>query len=66
MNVVTPKLLLSRYPRANYLKREIEHVRRFAVAAGKQDGPNSYTTELLAFLDAAVAKLRVDLDTPAA
>ena len=35
MNVVEPKLLPQDYPRANYLKREVEHARRYLLTAGK-------------------------------
>lgn len=59
MNVVEPKLLPQDYPRANYLKCEIEHTRRYLKVADKYGETDK--AELLAdFLEAAAAKLRAD------
>ena len=63
MNVVLPKLLVADYGRANYLKREVEHVRRYIVTAGKRG--ETAKAELLAdWLELAAVKLRTDTTNP--
>ena len=53
MNVVLPKLLPKDYGRANYLKREMEHCRRYIVAAKKRGETGK--AELLADYHTAAA-----------
>lgn len=63
MNVVKPRLLPQAYPRANYLKREIEHARRFLVTAKKR-GELGLSEYLADYLEAAAADFRTDVSNP--
>lgn len=63
MNVKLPKLLMADYGRANYLKREIEHARRYVVIAQKR-GETGKAELLCDWVEDAAAKLRVDLSNP--
>lgn len=63
MNVVTPALRPQDYPRANYLKREIEHARRYLVAC-KKTGETGKSELLADYLEAAAADFRVDTANP--
>ena len=63
MNVVKPRLLPQVYPRANYLKREIEHARRFIVTS-KKSGELGLSEYLADYLEAAAAGFRVAVSNP--
>lgn len=63
MNVVTPRLLMSKYGRANYLKREYAHARRYLVTAAKRG--ETLKAELLAdWFEKAAADLRTLTQNP--
>jgi hypothetical protein len=57
MNVVTPRLLLADYPRANYIKRELEHIRRYLVTAHRT-GETDKGELLMDYLETHVGLLR--------
>lgn len=58
MNVVEPRLLPQDYPRANYLKREVEHARRYIVTA-KLRGETGKAELLADFLEFAAGRFRI-------
>lgn len=63
MNVVAPTLKPADYARANYAKREVEHMRRYVVAM-RATGETGKAELLCDWLEAAAAKLRTDLSNP--
>lgn len=63
MNVVEPTLLPQHYGRANYLKREIEHARRYIVAA-KLKGETGKAELLADYLEASAIQFRLDVANP--
>lgn len=63
MNVVKPRLLPQSYGRANYLKREIEHLRRYLVRA-KKLGETGKSELFADYLEAAAANLRALTGNP--
>lgn len=63
MNVVEPKLLMSDYGRANYLKREVEAARRYLVAARKR-GETDKAEVLADYLEQAAVWFREVSENP--
>ncbi len=55
MNVLLPRLKPSTYSRANYIKTEIEHMRRYAKLVPAK------AESLASWLESAAAKLRADV-----
>lgn len=63
MNVVEPRLRPQDYGRANYLKSEVEHARRYLVAANLRGETDK--AELLAdYFEAITAEFRADTSNP--
>lgn len=63
MNVVEPRLRLQEYGRAHYLKREVEHARRYLVAA-KLRGETDKAELLADYFETVAAEFRVDTSNP--
>jgi len=63
MNVVEPRLRPQEYGRANYLKCEVEHARRYLVAA-KLRGETDKAELLADYFETVAAEFRTDASNP--